>query len=252
MLKNHSKTISFTGMKIEIIPFAAAIENHSVKNKTVIIIDVLRATSVMITALNNGAKEIIPVVTVYEAWKTALNFEKKNILVCGERDAKKVKGFDLGNSPLEFSIEKVNNKTIIHTTTNGTKALNACQGAKEILLAAFLNLDAIVQKVSGLDELVLVCSGTNGKFSLDDGMCAAMIIDELSKIKEIQTDDLGRTLLKAFRIENGNLAELLKDCFHLNYLLEKGYEKDVKYCLQKNSHNIVPHFNNQIITISGD
>lgn len=238
-------------MKIEVIPFATAIDNQAIESKTVVVIDVLRATSVMITALNNGAKEIIPALTVEDAWMNAKKFEKEDILIGGERDAKKVEGFDLGNSPLEFSTDKVKGKTIIISTTNGTKALNACQNTNEVLIGAFLNVDAVVKKVIAKNELVLVCSGTNGKFSLDDGICAAMIIESLSRKLNVQTDDLGLTLFNTYRSEKGDLKNLLKDCFHLNYLHAKGYERDVNYCLQKNSHNIVPYFKHQKITIPG-
>jgi 2-phosphosulfolactate phosphatase len=235
-------------MKINVVPFAKAIVATEIKHKTVIVIDVLRATSVMITALVNGAKEIIPSVSIEESHRLAQKFNNENVLLCGERDAKKIEGFNLGNSPLEFTPEKVNQKTIILTTTNGTRALNACLEANEVLIAAFLNVDAVAEKVLQQDELTIVCSGTNGKFSLDDGICAAMILDGLSKQRKIQTDDLGLTLLKTFRKENGDLKNLLQDCYHLNYLLKNGYEKDVNYCLQTNLFNIAPAFRNQKIT----
>lgn len=238
-------------MKIEVVPFAAAIDNQTIENKTVVVIDVLRATSVMITALKNGAKEILPTVTIEDANSLSENLKPGSFLLCGERDAKKIEDFNLGNSPLEYSRKIVKNKTIILSTTNGTRALNACRNANEIFIGAFLNLNAVVQKVKNCDELVLVCSGTNNKFSLDDGICAAMIMDGLSKQRKLQTDDLGLTLLKTFREEKSDLQKLLKDCFHLNYLLEKGYENDVNYCLQLNSHSIVPVFKNQKISFPG-
>lgn len=236
-------------MRIEVIPFAAAIDNNTVENKTVVVIDVLRATSVMITALKNGAKEVLPTVTIEDANLVSQSLKPGSFLFCGERNAKKIEGFNMGNSPLEYSPEKVKNKTIILSTTNGTRALHACGRAKEIFIGAFLNVKAIVKKVKNCDTLVLACSGTNNKFSLDDGMCAAIIIDELSKVNTILLDDLGRTLLQNWRNSSRNLNEILKACFHLNYLLEKGYEKDVNYCLQLNSHDIVPFFKNQKITI---
>jgi len=236
-------------MKIHVVPFAKAIAETEIKDKTVIIIDVLRATSVMITALSNGAREIIPALTIEESNKLANKFNNKNVLLCGEREAKKIDGFDLGNSPLEFTPGKVGKKTLILTTSNGTKALNACQNAKEVLLASFLNVEAVAEKVKHLDELVLVCSGTNGKFSLDDGMCAALIIEQLAKCKTVKTDDLGEILFESWRRSDKNLTNILKNCFHLNYLLNNGYKKDVDYCLQLNSHNIVPVFKKGKITL---
>lgn len=229
-------------MKIEVIPFFTAINKKSVKDKTVVVIDVLRATSVMITALENGVKEIIPCQTIEEAKQIAKKLHPDSFLLCGERNAKKINNFDLGNSPLEYKSELVKDKIIILTTTNGTKALNKCIEAKEVLVGAFLNTITIVEKIKRLNEVVLVCSGTNGKFSLDDGICAAMIMHELSKTKTIIPDDLGYVLMKTYRNSRGDLKPLLKDCYHLNYLLSQGYIEDVEYCLQTNIIENVPVF----------
>lgn len=230
-------------MKIEVIPFAQAISDKSVSDKTIVVIDVLRATSVMITVLHNGAKEIYPCQTIQQAIQNAEKQNAGSFLLCGERDAKKIDGFNHGNSPLEFTRKAVENKTLIITTTNGTKALNACREAKKIYIGAFLNLDAIVEKVKALDELVLVCSGTRGRFSLDDGMCAAAIIDSLSRQNKLSIDDLGHSLLMLYQEKQGDLSELLKNCHHLNYLNKMGYKQDVIYCLNSNIINQTPVFN---------
>ena len=113
-------------MKIEVIPFAAAIDPASVRGKNVVLIDVLRATSVMITALHNGAKEIIPCLTAGDAFAAAGHFTQSSYLLCGERDAIKLEGFDLGNSPLEYNYEEVAGKSLILTTTNGTEVFQVC------------------------------------------------------------------------------------------------------------------------------
>lgn len=236
-------------MKIHVIPFADAINEKLIQNKTVVVIDVLRATSVMTTALENGANEIIPCLTAEEAFIRSKEYKKGSFLLCGERDAKKIEGFDLGNSPLEFTREVVKDKTIFLTTTNGTRALRSCSGAKDILIGSFLNLYALSLNLLESESLVLVCSGTNGRFSMDDGMCAAAIIDSLSKHTAIVTDDLGEVLLKNWQIENGNLNRLLINCFHLNYLKENGYGDDVVYCQQLNKHPVVPEFRDHFSVI---
>ncbi|NOX84509.1 MAG: 2-phosphosulfolactate phosphatase [Chlorobi bacterium] len=227
-------------MIIETYPFATAVNEEDLTGKSVVVIDVLRATSVMITALENGAKEIIPVITVKGALQVAKKFKPDSYLLCGERNAVKIDGFDFGNSPLEFSREVVAGKTLIMTTTNGTKALNACRKAKEVYIAGFLNANAVVKKIRDKSEIVLLCSGTNGKFSLDDGLCAGMIMDKLSENGHAVTDDLGHILLKTWQSSKGSLDQTLKNCYHLNVLVENGFEKDVDYCLQKNTHLIVP------------
>lgn len=237
-------------MKIHVIPFAEAINSELVAGKTTVVIDILRATSVMITALQNGAREIIPCQTIQQAKEKAKALSKGSYLLCGERDARKIAGFDLGNSPLEFTPQIVENKTLIITTTNGTKALNACREAKRIYVGAFLNMAAIQEKVKDQDKLVLVCSGTRGRFSMDDGMCAAAIINGLKNHHQLSLDDLGKTLLMNYMNRSGKLINLLSKCNHLNYLISNGYGEDVNFCLQTNIYPIIPRFsrdNNMII-----
>lgn len=203
----------------------------------------------MITALDNGARQVIPCLTKEEVFEKSGKLSKNSFLLCGERDAQKIKGFDLGNSPLEFTSGAVKDKTIFLTTTNGTKALRSCSGANHVLIGSFLNINAIAGRIINTKKLVLVCSGTNGRFSLDDGMCAAAIIDSLSKQTEVVTDDLGEVLLKAWQNGQGNLHHMLKNCFHLNYLIENGYVKDVEYSLRLNKHPVVPEFRDNFSVI---
>lgn len=232
-------------MHIETYPFAAAVTGKDLSGKTVVVIDVLRATSVMVTALANGAKAIVPLSTLKGANRESRKYTSGNCLVCGERNAQKTEGFDLGNSPLEFTRDIVEGKTLIMTTTNGTKALNACRKAGEVYIGAFLNADAVVQQVKDEENLVLFCAGTNGKFSLDDGLCAGMIIDRLSRLIPIRLDDLGQLLLKLWRSSHGNITKTLADCSHLKYLIANGYEKDVSFCLQTDTHEIMPFYDPQ-------
>lgn len=227
-------------MNVRVIPYADALNPEDVAGKTTVVIDVLRATSVMITALENGAEKIIPALTVEEALKKSKDLNRGAFLLCGERDTVRIDGFDLGNSPLEFRQEKVAGKILIITTSNGTKALNACRDAEKVFIGAFLNVRTVAKKVKDEKEVVLVCSGTAGRFSLDDGLCAAMIIEELAKSVLVHPDDLGLALTKIWQSENGNLQKLLQDSFHLNYLLQKGFAGDIDYCLQKNITSVVP------------
>ncbi len=227
-------------MHIETHPFASAVNEDDLSGKTVVVIDVLRATSVMIAALENGAKAIVPVLTEKEAMREAKKYKPGTFLLCGERKAKKIRGFDLGNSPLEFTRPVVAGKTLIMTTTNGTRALNGCRKAKKVLIAAFLNVDAVVEKIKHNSGVVLLCSGTNGRFSMDDGLCAGMISDKLSGNLPVKTDDLGQVLLKTRRSGNGDLKNGLRHCGHLNFLVENGFERDVEYCLRQNSSSVVP------------
>ena len=239
-LVSSEKSCYFCPMKIDVIPYASAIRPDLIKNRHVIVIDVLRASSVMVTALANGAKAFIPVRTVEEAHQKAIELPEEEVLLCGERDAQIIDGFHLGNSPQDYTHNKVQGKTLIFTTSNGTLTLNKLAGTKEIFIGSFLNMNALVRKFQVLDNVVLVCSGTDNNFSMDDAMCAALFINEIMKKKAVALSDFSIMLLKAFRKDNGDLHKLLKDCYHLNLLKRKGFEKDVEFCLQKNISYIVP------------
>ena len=231
-------------MKISVIPYAAAARPELTHDKTVVVIDVLRATSVMLTALTNGAREVVPAGSPEEALQKSLLYDMGEVLLAGEQQALKIEGFHLGNSPLEYTSEKVSGKTIIMSTTNGTKALNSCLNARKVLIGAFLNAEAVITELLHKEEVVLFCSGTNNNFSLDDGLCAAMIIDGLATRLATRPllSDFAILLLKAYR-GNTNLSESLKECHHLNLLRQKGFEHDVTYCLQNSLYNIVPTMN---------
>jgi 2-phosphosulfolactate phosphatase len=231
-------------MKIDIIPYASAIRPDLVKDRHVVVIDVLRASSVMVTALANGAKAFIPVRSVEEAWQKAATFPENEILLCGERDTRTIEGFHLGNSPLEYTREKVSGKTLILTTSNGTQALNRLQQATRVFIGSFLNMKALVKHFLPMKEVVLVCSGTNNNFSMDDAMCAAFFIDEMRKEKRVTLSEMAITLHKAYQKDAGNLPVLLEDCYHLNLLKRNGFSEDVTYCLQKDILDVIPEMKN--------
>lgn len=231
-------------MKISVIPYVGATRPELTQDKTVVVIDVLRATSVIITALANGANEIVPAVSPEETLQKSLLYNVGEVLLAGEQQTAKIEGFDLGNSPIEYNSEIVSGKTIIMSTTNGTKALNSCLNAREVLIGAFLNAEGVVGELLDKKDIVLFCSGTNNNFSLDDGMCAAIIIDGLIKRKTnvVELSDFAHLLLNAY-YNNSNISKMLQSCYHLNLLKQKGFEKDVTFCLQNSLYNYVPKMN---------
>ena len=237
-------------MRIQVISTATHCKSVDFKNKTVVIIDVLRASSVMTTALYNGAKAILPVTSVEEAKMVFLQFNEDEALLCGERDAKRIDGFHLGNSPLEYTRDKVRDKIIVLTTSNGTIAIHAAKEANELLVASFLNISSLTNYLSHKTrDLVIVCSGTNGAFSMDDGMCAGMLIALLSNNEETHFDDLG-LVLKAFYEDNeSDIYAGLRYCKHLNYLIDNSFEKDVVHCMQVDTMNIVPKLSGKFVKI---
>ena len=238
-------------MKIDVIPYASAIRTEMISGKNAVVIDVLRASSVMVTAMSHGAREFIPVVSVEEALRMAASMPAGSFLLAGERDTQLISGFHLGNSPLEYSEERVRDKSIILTTSNGTRALNALDGAESIFIGTFLNSKALVEKLMPLDNVVLVCSGTNDDYSMDDGMFAAQVIHRILKKKTAHLSDMAQSLLHAYESKKGNLKDLLQDCYHLNLLIRNGFEKDVEYCLQSDKLSLVPQMKDGSICVPG-
>lgn len=232
-------------MRITVIPTAQQAQGIDFGGKTAVVIDVLRATSVITTALENGAIEVIPVKTIEEAESLYSQCDASTTLRGGERNALKIEGFDLGNSPLEYKINVVENKTVILTTTNGTNAINNVKSADEVVLACFRNAAAVADHIvrlshRGCHDIIIVCAGTEGRFSLDDGLCAGMLIESLRQKTEVKTDDLG-SLLSCFYTQNkDSFREALSGCLHLNRLISLGFEDDVRFCLEANTVAMVP------------
>ena len=237
-------------MKINVIPTAQQAQGIDFSGQTAVVIDVLRATTVITTALDNGAREVIPVKTVEEA--QSLYATCDNALRGGERNAVKIEGFDLGNSPLEYKKKTVENKTLILTTTNGTNALNNIKGADEVVLACFRNAEAMANHLVGLShrgsrDIIIVCAGTEGRFSLDDGLCAGMLIEQLKQQTEVETDDLGLLLNRFYNESKSNLFGALSECYHLKCLFMLGFYDDIKFCLETNCVGTVPILKNDKI-----
>lgn len=226
-------------MHLEIYPTHNHLNGDSIENKNVVIIDVLRATSVIANALNNGASKIKTVASIEDAFMHKAN--DPALILGGERNAQKVTGFDFGNSPLEYSREKITGKTVLLCTTNGTQAVEKSKGAKRILVASFLNLKSLTDYLIKINEdTVVICSGTNGNFSLDDGLCAGLLLHELRKSKAVSTNDFGELLLLPFESEKFDLKDTLKKAAHLKYLESKGYGSDIHYCMEINRLDILP------------
>ena len=163
-------------------------DDLTLKDKNVIILDVLRATSTIAVALTNGAKEIIPTENIATAVRVAKG--SKNSILCGERNGKIVDGFNLGNSPLEYTSEVIKDKSMIFSTTNGTLAIMKSKFTKLCLMCSFVNMSAIVDYVNSIDEdFTIICSGKLNDFCLEDAVCAGMLLNKLNAGKNIEFKD---------------------------------------------------------------
>ncbi|HLG29900.1 MAG TPA: 2-phosphosulfolactate phosphatase, partial [Candidatus Brocadiales bacterium] len=169
-------------MNIIVSPYPSALKRIDQKDKIVVIIDVLRACTTIVQAFSQGCKAFYPVSSIKKAREKLKQLKGRGgvttPLLGGERKGLKIKGFDLGNSPLEYTSDVVRNKSIVFTTSNCTKNLDACRQSKETLLCSFLNIHFVVNYLTALnDDLIIALSGREGDFSIEDAVCAGMLID---------------------------------------------------------------------------
>lgn len=230
----------------------------------VVVLDVLRATSTIVEALANGARAIVPVGTVDEAARMAQNIGRDSVLLCGERRGLPIEGFDLGNAPPEFTAEQVAGKSLVMTTTNGTRAFLAVaerrtgQGeadASEILAGAFLNLTTIIERLRPAEgtegaAVALVCAGREGRFALEDAVCAGAVVRGLADAgAAVELNDGGmaaRTLAGRYMRDLGGVLERTAAGRHLESI---GRGEDVAFCAAVDRTDIVPRFRDRKITL---
>ncbi len=239
-------------MKLDIIISADDIKNEKVKDKTVVVIDILRATSVIITAINNGCTQVIPTLTVEEALKIA-NKDRSSCVLGGERNAVKIGGFDFSNSPLEYKDKLIKGKKLVMTTTNGTRAIKRSVLAKNILIGAMINASAVSKKVIELNnDVVIVNSGTYGQFSIDDFACSGYILNCILKLKEdVELADIAKTALYIYK-QNDKIKDFIKHANHYKKLKQLHLEDDLNYCCKKDIIDLVPEYKNGIIGVFKD
>ncbi|WP_227013453.1 2-phosphosulfolactate phosphatase [Paenibacillus psychroresistens] len=208
-------------------------------NQTVIVIDVLRATSNMITALMFGCIEIIPLETIEEAKSLKVSGD----LLGGERNCLKLPDFDLGNSPYEYMTPQVFDKRILMTTTNGTRVIQQANSAKHVLAGAFINAHACALAALELqDDITILCAGTNDAFSWEDGLCAGFIVHELQQItgQSFQVNDFGLCMLTSYLEVEQKLNQALLESANGKKLTLLGFESDILYCSKVNIMDAVP------------
>ena len=238
--------------KLETLFTPEEIKNTELAGKLVVIIDVLRASSTIVTALANGCRGLIPILSPDKAKKKAQEFQNERVLLGGEREGIKIEGFDLGNSPREYKRELAKGKTIIFSTTNGVKTLEMVKGAHRIIIGSFLNLQAVCDYCTNYKgDISIICAGRKGKFSLEDTACAGMMINSLKDVfpgdhQEIDANLTAQLLYVKF---GNNILEILRKSQHGRYLESIGLGEDLKFCSQMDLFHIVPIFRDGIISI---
>jgi len=220
-----------------------------------VVIDVLRATTTMVSALAAGARAVVPCLTVEDARRLASTFPPDKVVLGGERGGLPIEGFDLGNSPTEYTREAVGDKTVVLTTTNGTKALLHCQVASEIVIAAFVNLSAVCEHLmtsadAATMDVEVVCAGTELQVTWDDVLLAGAVTERLASGGKWQLDDQAAIARDAWlaisesaggRLTDRLTAALRKSRGGRN-LVRIGMQSDITLAADVDRFAIVPRF----------
>jgi len=244
-------------MELDVAFTAEEVDLSLISGKNAVVIDVLRATTTIITSLANGCETIIPVVRPEEGKKIlegalASGEPRQKYCLGGERGGIIIPGYDLGNSPLEYTSQAIKGKKLIFCTTNGTLAINKAAQAKRLFLGALVNGKAVAQELKEYEEpLLLVCAGTKGSFTLEDTLAAGLIIHELLTYKpELLLLDRAVAALALFRHYKADLLQAISYSRHARVLTSLGFTEDVKYCAKTDLFTCVPNFANGKIKLS--
>jgi 2-phosphosulfolactate phosphatase len=230
------------------------VDPATLKNSVCVVIDVLRATTTIIQALAAGAKDVIPCLEIADALAVAEKLPDGSFVLGGERYAERIAGFHLGNSPAEYTPETVAGKTVIITTTNGTRAMHHCHAADMVLLASFTNLSAICRVLgdSSANSIALICAGTDGFVSLDDCLVAGAIAEQLTTIGEVRLNDEAELAIASWRFAKQQLIVALMRSRGGRNLVDCGMQEDIRLAAAIDQHPIVPHVANGRITRLSD
>lgn len=224
----------------------------TIADSTVVVIDVLRATSTMVEALANDARSILAVATTDEAVRIAQGIGRDGALLAGERKCVRIEGFDLGNSPSEFTSERVGGRQLIMTTTNGTAALAAVTSSKRVLIASLLNVEAVARElVEGDQSIMLLCAGREQRFALEDAICAGTLALRLYRKlgRRRNWSDAALAAAQLARRYLPSIERTLRRTAAGRQLIELGYARDVVYCAQLDLYDVVPRFRDRQVAL---
>ena len=247
-------------MNVDVCFSPKALTEDAVKGKIVVVIDVLRACSTIVTALAHGAREVFPVADRGEAGRVAAQLDPETSLLGGEQGGQRIEGYGAGNSPLEYEPMLVAGKIVVLTTSNGTRAFTSLKGPAETVVGCFLNLSRVVdflreldEQTNGVDEnphVLILCVGHDGCAALEDVLCAGMILHRLwSGRAPSGLADGARIALTQYRSVHSRLARSLFNCAHTQRLIALGFGDDVAYCARVDAIPLLPRYDENLLIL---
>jgi 2-phosphosulfolactate phosphatase len=233
-----------------------ALAPADINGRVVAVIDVLRASSSIAAALANGARAVIPLESSEDVITRAKAFERREILLAGERRMLPIPGFDLGNSPREFTSAAVEGHTILMATTNGTPAITNTAGARDVVIASYVNFTPVLSMLRaalrGGTDITIVCAGRDRHFSLEDAGCAGRFVNNVSKrIAGVVPGDAAQACALIDKKYGDNILRLFDAAEHGRALRAAGLGDDLDACAAVDSYPVVPLYQDRQITKLG-
>lgn len=243
-------------MRIDVLFGPSMLTPAAVTGRVVAVIDVLRASTTIATALANGARKVVPLESADAVITRAKQFERADVRTAGEQKMQPIPGFDLGNSPREMTREAVDGKTVLFTTTNGTATLLAVQGARDVAIASYVNVAAVTSLLRtaarGGTDISIVCAGRDRQVSLEDAACAGRYVRLVTK--QIDGAELGDGAFACTVLDRrygDRLEKLFADSEHGRALADAGFGDDLVACGAVNSHPVIPIYQDRQVTLLG-
>ena len=218
---------------------------YDFQGKIAVVVDVLRATTTIVTAFEYGIKSILPVDSI----EACRDFQFQGYIGAAEREGKKVKGFELGNSPFDYFNPCYAGKKIVFTTTNGTRTISTIKKAHQVIFGAFINLNAVAGNLTmHKKNTIIVCAGWEGEVNLEDTLFAGALIKKL-RSSFVPEGDAAVLSYNLYKLGEKDLAGFLEESSHVRRLKKLGLQKDIDFCLNLNKYDSVPELvNGEIIT----
>jgi len=239
-------------MKVDVRFTVPELDSGELNGTTAVVVDVVRATTTLTAALAQGAGAVFPAESAEEAIRLLQSLGREDTLLCGERKGVRPEGYDLGNSPSEFTADVVKGKRLIMATTNGTRALRAVEDADRVVAAAFVNLGAVAKAIAGDDRVLVVCAGRSDQFALEDAACAGALLlrlqDEGVALEPGDGARSAMTLAGAQPLDRDFLASTRAG----RLLVDVDLAADLEWCARLDTLPVVPVFEDRAVTLSGD
>ena len=231
--------------KIEVCLTPDLFDKYTTDNKIVVVVDILRATTIITTMFHNGLSKLIPVKSLDEA----KIYKEKGFLVVAERNGKKVDFADFGNSPFVFTPQNIKDKTIVYSTTNGTNTINIAKNANQIIIASFLNLSAISDYlINQKKDVLILCSGWMKNFCIEDSLFAGALSEKLIFSNNLNTEcDSSLASIDLWNLAKRDLLNYIKKTFQYKRLIDLGFDKILNYCFQIDITDVIPALENDYI-----